>query len=303
MVWRLLSLRWGSSLCLLCGPLLLLLLLLWRLLLRWLPWPRTLWVSGLTLSALLALRSRTLLLLGLRLLLLRRSIGWLSWLGLRGLVVGRLTGCRAVWRLGLRVWRSWLPVLTWWLRGVALLRVGRTRAGLGLTGVRLLLGSSVRLGPVLTVVALVLMSITAWPLLSICHLLSIWHTSILHPHRVSLWAWGSIALRGVGSSLLGCRPSRSPWLRLRLLRVRVGPSVRLVPHLSYLVQGAHGLVSVRGLSSVSRAHRRRMVDPLLPTRMDPTILTAAHISWSLIGPVLIVIVSLWVICIAPSRAG
>lgn len=60
-VGRLLTLRWGSSLCLLLlrGALLLLLLRSW--LRWWLPRPRALWIAGLALGALLALRPRALL--------------------------------------------------------------------------------------------------------------------------------------------------------------------------------------------------------------------------------------------------
>lgn len=42
--------------------------------------------------------------------------------------------------------------------------------------------------------------------------------------------------------------------------------------------------------------------PLLPTRMDPTVLTAAHFSRSLAGPFLIVVVSLGVVRVAPGGA-
>lgn len=46
-----------------------------------------------------------------------------------------------------------------------------------------------------------------------------------------------------------------------------------------------------------------MVAPLLPTRMDPTVLTTAHVSCCLAGPFLVVIVSLGVVRVAPGRAG
>lgn len=200
-------------------------------------------------------------------------------------------------------------MLAWRLRRVALLGVGGPGAALGLTGVRRLLLAGVRRGPVLTVVCLALLAVGARPLLSVGrHLLSVLHAahgagrSALHPHRIPLRARRSVALPRVRASLLGYGPRRRPLL---LLGVGVGPSVRLAAHLPYLVHWARRLVSVWRLSSVPRAHGRRMVGPLLlPTRMDPTILTAAaHVSWSLIGPFLIVIVSLGVIRIAPCRAG
>lgn len=53
-------------------------------------------------------------------------------------------------------------------------------------------------------------------------------------------------------------------------------------------------------SRVSWTHWRRMVGPLLPTRMAPTILTAGHICCSLASPFLVTIVSLWVILVGPS---
>lgn len=198
-------------------------------------------------------------------------------------------------------------MLAWRLCRVALLGVRSPRATLGLAWVRSLLLASVRGRAVLTVVALTLLAVAAWPLLSIPrHLLSVLHAahasrrSDLHRHGIPLRGWRSVALSWVRASLLGSRPCGRPLLLL--LGVRIGCSIWLASHLPYLVHGAWRLVSVWSLSSVSRAHGRRMVDPLLPTRMDPTILTATHISWSLIGPFLIVIVSLGVIRVAPGRA-
>lgn len=103
-------------------------------------------------------------------------------------------------------------MLTGRLRGVALLAVGRTGAALGLAGVRLL-RSRLR-SSMLTVVALVLMTISSRPLLSVWHLLSIRYISVLHAHRVSLSAWGYVALPGKGTSLLGSRGRGSPLLLL-----------------------------------------------------------------------------------------
>lgn len=65
------------------------------------------------------------------------------------------------------VWRPWLPMLARRLRRVALLGIGRSRATLGLARVRSLLLAWVRWGAMLTIVALTLLAITTWPLLSI----------------------------------------------------------------------------------------------------------------------------------------
>lgn len=139
---------------------------------------------------------------------------------------------------------------------MSLLTIGRTRIARCLTWVWLLRPGMRR--PVLPVVALVLMTVTTRSLLSVWHLLSVGHTSVLHAHGVSLRAWGSIALPRIGAPLLGPGSSGRPLLLLRLLRllllllwllllrlllllllrVRVGPSVRLVPHLPYLLHGA-----------------------------------------------------------------
>lgn len=64
-------------------------------------------VARLALRALLTLGS----LLLLRLLLLGRDIGWLSWLRLWGLAIGRLTWRRTMGTLGLLVGGSGLPML------------------------------------------------------------------------------------------------------------------------------------------------------------------------------------------------
>lgn len=116
-------------------------------------------------------------------------------------------------RLGVR--SSGLPMLAGRLSWVSLLSVGRTGVALCLTGVRLL-RPWVR-GPVLPVVPLVLMTITTRSLLSIWHLLSVWHTPVLHAHGVSLWTWGSIALPGIRARLLGPGATGRPLLLLLLL--------------------------------------------------------------------------------------
>lgn len=196
------------------------------------------------------------------------------------------------------------------LGGVGLLGVGGlgSRGSLGLLGIWGLLLASVWWGAVLAVVALALLTVAPWTLLPIAgHLLSVLHAThatggaSLHAHGVSLSPWGSVALAWVGGTLL------SPWRRRALpllLRVGVDSTVPLASHLPCLVHRAGGLVSVQRSrvprSRVSWTHWRRMVGPLLPTRMAPTILTAGHICCSLASPFLVTIVSLWVILVGPS---
>ena len=63
------------------------------------------------------------------------------------------------------------------------------------------------------------------------------------------------------------------------------------------------LVSTEGLPRTSRAHGRRVMGPLLPTRMAPTILAAtANLCWSLVSTFLVVVVALGVIGVSPGRA-
>lgn len=60
------------------------------------------------------------------------------------------------------------------------------------------------------------------------------------------------------------------------------------------------LVSTQWLPCTSRAHGWRVMCPLLPTRMAPTILAAtAQVCWSLITPFLVVIIAWWVVWVAP----
>lgn len=63
------------------------------------------------------------------------------------------------------------------------------------------------------------------------------------------------------------------------------------------------LVSSQGLPGASRTHGWRVMGPLLPTRMAPTVLpaAAAHICWSL-STVLAVVFARWVIRVAPGTA-
>lgn len=179
-----------------------------------------------------------------------------------------------------------------WLLGVRCLSAWLRGSGLG---VRRRLLAPVRMLALLAVVGLLaLSSVTAWSLLAIRgHLLSVLHAS-LHAHGVALRPWWAIALPRVRPTLLGA------WrgALMGLLGVGAGP-IRLAPHL-HLIHGAWRLVSTQWLPCTSRAHGWRVMCPLLPTRMAPTILAAtAQVCWSLITPFLVVIIVWWVVWVAP----
>lgn len=211
--------------------------------------------------------------------------------------------------VGLLIGRRSLAVGSGRGRWVGLPRVRRlptllSRGGLGVG--RLLLARVRGLARLAIVLGLGLRPITSWSLLAIgSHLWSIRHaphscrSTSLHPHWVSLGTRGAVRLAGITWSLLG------PGGRtlLRLLGVRTSCSVRLASHLRHRVHGTRRLVSPERLPGTSRAHRRRVMSSLLPSRVAAPVLTAAaHVRWSLISSFLAAVVAGRVVGVPPGGA-
>lgn len=88
-----------------------------------------------------------------------------------------------------------------------------------------------------------------------------------------------------------------------LLGIRPARPIRLTTHFPHLIHGAWRLVSTQGLPGTSRTHGWRVMGPLLPTRMAPTVLpaAAAHICRSL-STVLTAVVARRVTRVTPGTA-
>lgn len=233
--------------------------------------------------------------MGIRWLRLWRPLGW-TWqwtLGLWGhmwLLIGwsSLVVCsRGLWRMGLPWVRSWATRLSLLRLGIGGLLLARVRSLARLAIIR----------------CLALGSIASWSLLTIrSHLWAIWHAThaswgtSLHSHWISLRTWRTITLARVTRPLLWtCRRSL-----LRLLTVWTACSVWLASHFPHWIHGTRRLVSGQRLPGTSRAHGRREMASLLPTRVAPSIQTAAaHVCWSLTSSLLATVVARRVVWICP----